>query len=408
MGLFRALRSNQFYTFLRHENTSLLVRNSLCSYSFPDFQKWGPRSRSSSFLVSSIFRRTLSVSPQVEERTEAESTDSDKDELTKKSVKRLEKKIKEIKRKKPLDLISKGDVGLYEKLEESEFSEEELKEGDFSSDLTPKGIKEVKKLKRNVRSVKGDVKDTEKQKKTLKEDEVPKDQSKPKSLYALFTNKSGYGKKSGAFKRERISSYGESESVKKDSPHHREFSPEMVSLASRLHKEEYLNDANFWPQRELDISSFSNNYSRGFLRFAAERFGRDHQEIANVQLQHALDSVAIKFNIWHCRWLSGSDLKKVALFGCPSVEKKIVFAAKRLRAFFHIQEDTVCRTCKLKESCKLMNKRVWKVDNNLNLADVMRVLTVYDLESLPPQLVVPNEMKASISRLLNEVLNLTQ
>lgn len=41
------------------------------------------------------------------------------------------------------------------------------------------------------------------------------------------------------------------------------------------------------------------------------------------------------------RWLSGSDLKKVALFGCPTVERRTVFASKRIRAFFNIQEDKV-------------------------------------------------------------------
>lgn len=41
------------------------------------------------------------------------------------------------------------------------------------------------------------------------------------------------------------------------------------------------------------------------------------------------------------RWLSGSDLKKVALFGCPSLTKKTVFSAKTLRVFFKIQENTV-------------------------------------------------------------------
>lgn len=45
----------------------------------------------------------------------------------------------------------------------------------------------------------------------------------------------------------------------------------------------------------------------------------------------------------HClnRWLSGSSLKKVALSGCPCTERKTVFAAKRLRSFFCIQEDVV-------------------------------------------------------------------
>lgn len=41
------------------------------------------------------------------------------------------------------------------------------------------------------------------------------------------------------------------------------------------------------------------------------------------------------------RWLSGSDLKKVASFGCPSLGKKVVFSAKGLRKFFGIQENTV-------------------------------------------------------------------
>jgi len=48
-----------------------------------------------------------------------------------------------------------------------------------------------------------------------------------------------------------------------------------------------------------------------------------------------------KLEFWIHRWLSASDLKKVALFGCPSLTKKNVFAAKRLRKFFEIQENTV-------------------------------------------------------------------
>jgi hypothetical protein len=58
--------------------------------------------------------------------------------------------------------------------------------------------------------------------------------------------------------------------------------------------------------------------------------------INNNIIQH-LDEL----QFWIHRWLSGSDLKKIALFGCPSLEKKNVFAAKRLRKFFEIQENTV-------------------------------------------------------------------
>lgn len=45
---------------------------------------------------------------------------------------------------------------------------------------------------------------------------------------------------------------------------------------------------------------------------------------------------------------------------------------------------------------------------NLDLAIVMRVITLYALESVPPQLVIPDEIKASVSRLLMDILRLSQ
>lgn len=41
------------------------------------------------------------------------------------------------------------------------------------------------------------------------------------------------------------------------------------------------------------------------------------------------------------RWLSAPDLKELALFGCPCLESKTVFAAKALRKFFEIPEQEV-------------------------------------------------------------------
>lgn len=142
------------------------------------------------------------------------------------------------------------------------------------------------------------------------------------------------------------------------------------------------------------------------------------------------------------RWLSGCDLRKVAFFGCPSTARKDVFAAKRLRKFFRIQEDTVskssvnitfllllpfkylvksfgfvfflfnypqvCHRCILRQSCKYVNQGVWNGGtNNLNLAAVMQVITQYALEAIPKQLVIPEDIKASVSRLLKEILRLS-
>lgn len=167
----------------------------------------------------------------------------------------------------------------------------------------------------------------------------------------------------------------------------KELSPEVVSLVSRLEQGGYLKDANFSREGSLEPKEIpATLYTRHFLKSAAEKFGQDHQEIA--------------------KWLSGSDLKKIALFGCPSIERKTVFAAKRLRSFFSIQEDVICRGCKLKSSCKFVNQRVGRQEK-LILADVMRILALFALDSVPQQLFIPNDLKFSVSKLLKEVTSLS-
>ncbi|KAK9153105.1 hypothetical protein Sjap_000585 [Stephania japonica] len=213
--------------------------------------------------------------------------------------------------------------------------------------------------------------------KSTKSDNISKGRPKPNSLCSL----NAVSEKYSAEKRK-------SQSLGGLRPVAKALSPEMVSLVSRFYEEGLLNDANFLPLKKLELSDLSNPYYRDFLMFTAERFGQDHQEVA--------------------KWLSGSHLKKVALFGCPSVEKKTTYAAKRLRSFFSIHEDTVCQQCNLKSSCKFVNKKVLSKVNNVNLADTMRVLTLYAMDSMPMQLVVPNELKDSIGKLLREVLNLSE
>ncbi|MCD7468602.1 hypothetical protein HAX54_006966 [Datura stramonium] len=137
---------------------------------------------------------------------------------------------------------------------------------------------------------------------------------------------------------------------------YKELSPDMMMFVTHLYNEGYFKDLNFFPRKKFDITCFKNSYGRDFVKYAAEQFSRDHQEIA--------------------KWLSGSDLKKVALFGCPSIAKKTVFSAKRLRTYFRIQEDNVCSKCTLKASCKFVNQSVWKRDiANLHLDVVMRIIT---------------------------------
>ncbi|XVF18577.1 hypothetical protein REPUB_Repub11eG0034900 [Reevesia pubescens] len=133
-----------------------------------------------------------------------------------------------------------------------------------------------------------------------------------------------------------------------------------------LYSKGYFNKANFLEDKKLDFGYFDNSYGRYFIKYAAYVFGKDYQEIA--------------------KWLSGNHLKKVVLFGCPSLDKNSVFAAKRLRKFFKIQENTVCSQCTLKDSCKYANKGIWGTGiKSLVLVDVMKVIALYALDQAPPK-----------------------
>ncbi|CAN6827832.1 unnamed protein product [Brassica oleracea] len=163
----------------------------------------------------------------------------------------------------------------------------------------------------------------------------------------------------------------------------------MVSFVKLLHKKGYLNKANFICGEKLELGSLDEEYARTFVKFAAERFGKDYQEIA--------------------KWLSGSDLKNIVLFGCPSLEKRAIFAAKTLRKFFDIHENNVCEKCVLKEKCKFPNQSVWDgKSQNLHLSVVMKVITLYPLDLTHPKLQVPQEVQDSVSRLLTEIQNLSR
>ncbi|WVZ72725.1 hypothetical protein U9M48_021142 [Paspalum notatum var. saurae] len=149
---------------------------------------------------------------------------------------------------------------------------------------------------------------------------------------------------------------------------------EAGALLRRLHQGGYL--------RGPDSSSSDPHV----VKAAAERFGHDHQHVA--------------------KWLSGSDLKKVALFGCPTDERRTVFASKRLRAFFNIKEDKICSSCKLRSSCKFVNQEV-ATYNKVILSDTMRIIALFVLDAFPQQLQVTAELKASVCKLLKDTINLS-
>ncbi|XP_052179210.1 uncharacterized protein LOC127792651 isoform X2 [Diospyros lotus] len=212
------------------------------------------------------------------------------------------------KPKKPLHVLFKEAVGLIEKLEysdgENQIDTNELKGRLRKLEGAVKGLKERKSEKKEISS---DLK-----KKPRNGDAFLKGKSKPTSLYALFSGKAS----SGSGNIENVEAL-----TMEDPAVYKELSPDMMLFVTHLYKEGYFNNANFLPTNKFDVSCFENSYARDFIKFAAEKFGQNNQEIG--------------------KWLSASDLKKVALFGCPSLGKKTVFSAKRLRTFFGIQEQII-------------------------------------------------------------------
>ncbi|KFK35726.1 hypothetical protein AALP_AA4G028900 [Arabis alpina] len=260
--------------------------------------------------------------------------------------------------KKPLSVLFEEVVGLRPKPETNEIEEEDNNE-----------------LKRKLLEIEKRIIDLKKsepfiEKKKKKQTEKTE---KRRNLYKLFKED------------EEEENKKEEEVVRV----YKELTLEMVSFVKVLYKHGYLNNANFISGEKLDLGSLDEEYARTFVKFAAEKFGKDHQEIA--------------------KWLSGSDLKNIVLFGCPSLEKRAIFAAKTLRKFFDIPENNVCDKCVLKAKCKFPNQSVWDgKTQNLHLSVVMKVITLYPLDLTHPKLQVPQEVQDSVSRLLTEIQNLSR
>lgn len=63
----------------------------------------------------------------------------------------------------------------------------------------------------------------------------------------------------------------------------------------------------------------------------------------------------------------------------------------------------------MRESCKLVNQSVWNSETNtLRLDTVMKVITLYALELVPSQSKITQELKDSVSRVLRDIVKLSQ
>ncbi|KAK4439102.1 hypothetical protein Salat_0245000 [Sesamum alatum] len=270
---------------------------------------------------------------------------------------------------KPLSVIYKEAVGLSGRTENSAVEAEDHSE---NAELKQK-LRKLEEEMRRLNKKSSEIKETSKLH-TENGDLVERSGAK-RSLWELFSDK-------------KTEDLKPTDCGTEDPMVHKELSSDMQMFAQHLYMEGYLKDATFLRKNKFDVTQFESSYARNFLKYAAGKFGRDHQQIA--------------------KWLSASDLKRIALFGCPSLGRKSIYASKHMRRFFGIEEHKVCQKCVLKESCEHANKKYWKESKKLLLGCVTRVVVTYAMGSVPQQLVVPEEIKNSASRLLKEIINLSE
>ncbi|KAK8545627.1 hypothetical protein V6N13_066900 [Hibiscus sabdariffa] len=271
--------------------------------------------------------------------------------------------------KKPLSLLFEEAVGLTEKVGENESQSRGEKNA---------LMRKLSELERGVREFKENP-----EPKGKKEDKEEVERGKPKkanSLVGLFR---------GEKKDEKVKKMVKPRIEPGEVTVLKDLSVFVEAFVRHLYSKGYFNKATFLVDNKLDFVKFDHSYARNFIKFAAYQFGKDNQEIA--------------------KWLSSTRMKKVAAFGCPSLDKNNVFAAKRLRKIFQIQEDTVCSQCVLKDSCRFPNVGVGGIaTKTLLLVDVMKVIILYTLDQEHPKLSVPKEVRDSANKLLEDVIKLSQ
>lgn len=333
-------------------------------------------------FVSSIFHQRLNLYPI---SLRPFSSLAEFEQINNPELEKLDNGERESIKKKPLGVFFKEAVGVVEKNEDVEEDLEgengELKKRLKKLEDEVRSLKEQSEIERLKMKEKSEMKIGGLNMEGGEDGEVEESVKEPKrkSLSELFAGEEKKDSENWRKVDPRMEDPGE----------YRELSPDMIMFVTHLYKQGYFRNTNLLPRNKFAIGCFETGYARDFVKFTAQKFGNDNQKIA--------------------KWLSASDLKKVALFGCPSLAKRNVFYAKRLRVFFKIQENTVCDRCVLKKSCQFANEDFSKGDHNaLNLGFTMRLLTLYALESVSPELVVTAEIKSSVGRLLKEAVNLSK
>ncbi|KAJ6928783.1 hypothetical protein NC652_012812 [Populus alba x Populus x berolinensis] len=152
--------------------------------------------------------------------------------------------------------------------------------------------------------------------------------------------------------------------------------PEWIELMERLVQQHY-----FDPSRKVAdnmVESLGPAVAGIGNESDGDGVGIDFNNFRAVQTA-CINFGKDRFDIF--RLLSRQDIQILVGYGCPNVNKKVVFSSKLLRKHVHLDEGDVCSNCRLRSSCEsgylLTNK-----EDEARTIDLMRVLLAYGFESI--------------------------
>ncbi|XP_074271780.1 zinc finger protein VAR3, chloroplastic-like [Silene latifolia] len=163
-----------------------------------------------------------------------------------------------------------------------------------------------------------------------------------------------------------------------------------------------------WPEW---VSFVDRLKSRGYFPNSSSGDGVDELVYGDVKLlkNPCLSFARDRFDVF--KSLSKDDIQNVVEIGCPTLVRKVVNSAKRLREYVGLEEKNVCDVCSLRESCD----RAYLKPNDSSLVgtvDIMRLLLLYALNPMVISEAVrttSNEQaESSVRRLLSMLMDLSE
>ncbi|MED6120141.1 hypothetical protein PIB30_018352 [Stylosanthes scabra] len=179
--------------------------------------------------------------------------------------------------------------------------------------------------------------------------------------------------------------------------------PEWIQLIERLVHQNYFDHRRKDEDKMVQDAGFD---AAGNVADDSDiDFTKDFKSVHEACLNFGKD----RFDI--LRSLSRQDIQILVGFGCPNVDKKVVFSAKLLRKHAHLDEGDVCSSCSLRNNCDRAYLLTNKEDEARTL-DVMRILLTFGFDPVNgpvanKSLLKQKSVKTVVRKLLHEVVKLS-